>query len=123
MEATWILRRARKQADRSRGTLLAVAATFLALTISAGGALLGGRLAGDVTGAVADNVHVIAYLRDDMSEERAGALVELLRRIPGVADARPVGSDEALKRLRAAARSLGGAAEPLEGLEPGFLPR
>jgi cell division protein FtsX len=68
------------------------------------------------------NVHVIAYLGDELGPAERGRLLAALHQIPGVDRARLVEPEEALTRLRAAADSLGGSTA-VAGIEPGFLPR
>ncbi len=89
----------------------------------AGAARLVARVADAVLPRLADNVHVIAYLREDMTPDKAQALAEIVAHVPGVERVRHVESQEALQRLRNEAAGLGGVAELLEGVEEGFLPR
>lgn len=123
MRWSFIVRRARRQITRQRGAMLALTAAFTLLVLLLGGGRLAGRVAASLAPRLADNVHVIAYLRDDMTTARAAALADLVRRIPGIESANLVGSAEALSRLRGDVRAMGGAAELLDGVEDGFLPR
>lgn len=100
-----------------------MAAAFVGLAFLAGGALLGARAVARLTGLLQQNVHLVAYLRDDMAPDRAEALAGLLRRIPGVAAINAVSSEQALGRLRTAAASHSAASATLQAIEPEFLPR
>jgi cell division protein FtsX len=62
---------------------------------------------------------VIAFLRDDLANSSRDELSTVLRRLPGVAGVRLLGSDETLVRMRSA---LGDHAAVLDGVEDGFLP-
>jgi cell division protein FtsX len=119
--ARWIVRRVRREARRRAGSLVALAAAVAVLAVVAGTALLGVRTARAVVPLLEHNVHVIAYLNDQLNAADRERLLAALRQIPGVERARLVEPDEALARLRAAADSLGAAA--VAGIEPGFLPR
>jgi cell division protein FtsX len=120
--ARWILRRVRREARRRVGSLAALAAAFALIAAVAGGALLGVRTTRAVVPLLEHNVHVIAYLGDQLGAPERARLIAALQKIPGVERARLVEPDEALVRLRAAADSLGDPAA-LAGIEPGFLPR
>jgi cell division protein FtsX len=122
MRLRWYLRRARGEARRRKLALGALAGT-MAMAVALGGAsLLGARLASALVPRLQQQVHVIAYLDDDLGPPERDRLVEALRRLPGVEQARLVDPAEALARLRAAASSLGGPGA-VGSLEPGFLPR
>jgi cell division transport system permease protein len=121
MTGRWILRRVRREARRRAASLVALAAAVALLALVAGAALLGIRTARGVVPLLEHNVHVIAYLGDELGTADRDRLVAALRHIPGVEGARLVEPDEALGRLRAAADSLGSGA--VAGIEPGFLPR
>ena len=121
MTARWILRRVRREARRRAGSLMVLAAAVALLALVAGAALLGVRTARAVVPLLEHNVHVIAYLGDELGPADRERLVAALRQIPGVERARLVEPEEALGRLRAAADSLGSTA--VAGIEPGFLPR
>ena len=117
-----MLRRVRRETRRRPGTLLAFAAAVAGLAALAAAALLGARTAAAVVPLLDQNVHVIAYLDDELSGERAERLARAAAALPGVAQAHLVDGPEALARLRAAAQSLGGPAAVAD-VEPGFLPR
>lgn len=121
MTARWILRRVRREARRRAGALAALAAAVALLALVAGAALLGLRTVRAVVPLLEHNVHVIAYLGDEVGPAERERLVAALRQIPGVERARLVEPEEALVRLRAAADSLGSRA--VAGIEAGFLPR
>lgn len=122
MTWAWTWRRCRSTLRRQPGSLLALMGAFAVLAFLAGAARLVNSLADAIVPRLADNVHVIAYLREDMTAERAGALAEVVAHVPGVERVRQVDSQEALQRLRKEAAALGGVAELLEGVEEGFLP-
>jgi cell division protein FtsX len=117
------LRRAARDLRRRPRDLIALSLAFTALTALGGAAVLAGRAEAIWTPVFEHNVAVIAYLRDDMSHDRAGALAELLRRIPGVAAVRSTSSAQATAALAGMAQHLGGKPALLEGIEEGFLPR
>jgi cell division transport system permease protein len=119
--ARWILRRVRREARQRAGSLAGLAFAVALLALVAGAALLGLRTVRVVVPLLEHNVHVIAYLNDELGPADRERLVAALRQIPGVERARLVEPDEALARLRAAADSLGSTA--VAGIEPGFLPR
>ena len=122
MTSRWILRRVQREARRRAGSLAALAAAVAVVAVVAGAALLGVRTTRAVVPLLEHNVHVIAYLGDQLGAAERGRLLAALQQIPGVERARLVESDEALVRLRAAADSLGGP-QAVAGIEPGFLPR
>lgn len=69
---------------------------------------------------VESQVELVAYLRPDFNRVWTDLLLEKVRALPGVADARFVTKEEALERLR---RQFGEQAHLLEGLdEPGANP-
>jgi cell division protein FtsX len=122
MTMRWILRRARREARRRKLGLAALAvAMAVAATLGAAG-VLGARAGAAALPRLQQQVHVIAYLDDGLPAPERARLVEAVRRIPGVEQARAVEPDEALARLRAAAASLGGPAA-IGAVEAGFLPR
>lgn len=108
---------------RQPGPLLALCGAFSLLMVLMGSARLVSQISDSVLPRLAENVHVIAYLRDDMTTEKAHALAEIVSRVPGVDQVRAVGSAEALQRLRAESKSIGGVAAFLDSVEDGFLPR
>jgi cell division transport system permease protein len=119
--ARWIARRVRREARQRAGSLTALAAAVALLALVAGAALLGLRTARAVVPLLEHNVHVIAYLGDELGPADRGRLLVALRQIPGVERARLVEPEEALRRLRGAADALGSTA--VAEIEPGFLPR
>jgi cell division transport system permease protein len=119
--ARWILRRVRREGRRRAGSLAALAAAVALLALVAGAALLGLRTVRTVVPLLEHNVHVIAYLGDELGPADRERLLAALRQIPGVERARLVEPEEALARLQTAASSLGSTA--VAGIEPGFLPR
>ena len=122
MTTRWILRRVQREARRRAGSLAALAAAVAVVAVVAGATLLGVRTTRAVVPLLEHNVHVIAYLGDQLGAAERSRLLAALEKIPGVQRARLVESDEALVRLRAAADSLGGP-QAVAGIEPGFLPR
>jgi cell division protein FtsX len=91
------------------------------IAVVAGAGFLGARTTRALVPMLEHNVHVIAYLGEELGATERQRLVAALHRIPGVERARLVEPEEALARLRVAASSLGGA-DALAGIEPGFLP-
>jgi cell division transport system permease protein len=120
--ARWILRRVQREARRRAVSLAALAAAVALLAVVAGAGLLGVRTTGAVVPLLEHNVHVIAYLGDELGAAERTRLLAALEKVPGVERARLVEPDEALVRLKAAADSLGGS-QAVAGVEPGFLPR
>ncbi len=123
MTATWVLRRTRREARRHGSSLCALLAAFAALAALAAAAVLGTRAAAELAPLIEQDLHVIAYLRDDASPAKVEAIADILRRLPGIRAVKKVESDEALRRLRGEVESLGNANVLLDGLEDGFLPR
>lgn len=119
----WTLRRMQRAVKRQPAPLVALGGAFALLVLLMGAARVVSQIADSVLPRLAENVHVIAYLRDDMTADKAQALAEIVSRVPGVERVRAVDSAEALARLRAEAKSMGGVAEFLDGVEEGFLPR
>lgn len=122
MTLPWTLRRLLREVLRRAGSLVTLAVAVGLGAGVAGAAVLGLRATRIIEPLLEHNIHVIAYLGDELGPEARERLVGALRQIPGVERARMVEPEEALARLRAAVDSLGGAAA-LSGLEPGFLPR
>lgn len=125
MTVAWILRRTRRGISRHRAGLFALMLSFTALATLAGVGWLGRRAHAAWAPLVQRNVHVIAYLRDDVSAARAQALAELLRRLPGVETVGAIDSATAMRRLRSQTGSLSGSESLdslLAGVEDGFLP-
>lgn len=123
MTLAWTWRRCRRNVRRQPAPVVALCGAFALLMMLAGAARLAASMADAVLPRLADNVHVIAYLREDMTPEKTNALAEIVAHVPGVERVRHVESQEALQRLRREANGLGGVAELLEGVEEGFLPR
>jgi cell division protein FtsX len=122
LTARWVFRRARREIGRRPLPFAAVAAATALAVLLGGAGLLGARIARALAPRLAQDVHVIAYLDDDLGPRERARLLEALRRIPGVLQARAVEPAEALDRLRAAATSLGGPAA-LGPIDVAFLPR
>jgi cell division protein FtsX len=120
--AGWTWRRLRREAREHLGSLVILGAAMAFSAVVAGAAVLGGRTAAGLVPLLEQNVHVIAYLDDQMSSTERSRLLAAVRLVPDVAEARLVEPEEAMAHLRAAAGSLGGA-EAVAPLEPGFLPR
>jgi cell division protein FtsX len=122
MTVGWLLKRAAREARRRKLGLVALTGAMAMAAALGGAGLLGARAGAAVLPRLQQQVHVIAYLDDGLGPAERDSLVEALRRIPGVEQARLVGPDEALARLRAAAASLGGPSA-IGAVEAGFLPR
>jgi len=113
----------KRAVKRQPAPLLALCGAFALLMMLMGSARLVSQISDSVLPRLAENVHVIAYLQDDMTTDKAHALAEIVSRVPGVEQVRAVGSAEALNRLRAESKSMGGVSAFLSGVEEGFLPR
>jgi cell division protein FtsX len=120
MNPVWIVRR---QVQAHRWVVLAASAAFCLLALVAGGARLGTRTVARWGAFVGQNIHVIVYLTDDVDQERARDLAELLRRVPTVAQVTAIDPASALARLSASATGFGLDGKALEGLEPAYFPR
>ena len=72
-----------------------------------------------ISGAAAEQVELVAFLREDLPSSARDTLSGVLARLPGVVDVRLLGSGEALARMRI---ELGERASVLDGVEEGFLP-
>lgn len=123
MNVAWTLRRMKRAVRRQPAPLVALCGAFTLLMMLMGSARLVSQIADSVLPRLAENVHVIAYLRDDMTADKAHALAEIVSRVPGVEQVRAVGSAEALDRLRSESQSMGGVSAFLKSVEEGFLPR
>lgn len=123
MSLAWIGRSIRVQVTGHPRIVAATVAAFFLLALVAGGARLGAQAVSRWGAFIGQNVHVIAYLADDMDQERATGLVQLLARMPAVARVTIVEPAQALARLSAMALRLASDARPLEGLEPEYFPR
>jgi cell division protein FtsX len=123
MNAAWIGRSVRRQVGAHPRIVLATGAAFCLLALVAGGARLGTRTVKRWGTFASQNVHVIAYLAENIDQERAQGLAEVLARSPRITKVAVVEPEEALARLRAMALSLASDARPLESLEPSYFPR
>lgn len=105
-----------------RNRLLALASlstVAVCLTVLAGVVLVAVNLQ-HMASFVESQVEIVAYLRPDFNRVWTDLLLEKVRSLPGVAEARFVSREEALDRL---CRQLGERCELLEGLdEPGANP-
>jgi cell division protein FtsX len=101
---------------------VATCAAFCLLALVAGGARLGAGAVERWATFVGQNVHLIVYLGEDVDEERAQGLRDILRRTPAVAQVAVIEPEQALARLTTAAGVLRDN-KPLEGLEPSYFPR
>ena len=122
MTVAWALRQIHREARQRPGALLALGGAIAVLVLVGGAAALGGRLSMSIAGALEQNVHVIAYLGGDGNDVERTRLLEVLGKLPGVAEVRSVEPDEALARLQAVTGTLGQARSALS-VEAGFLPR
>jgi cell division protein FtsX len=95
---------------------------FLVLVLVVGSTLLAVRAAQGWLGMVGKGVGVLVFLRDETTAEQAEQMTGLLRRTPGVEQARLVEPAEALARLRESERRSG-VAGWMDELEPGYFPR
>lgn len=121
---TWAFfsRRALRETRRHLAVAIGIVlATFL-LVFLCGVAIYAARAADGLVPLLQRNVHLIAYLGEDVDEARARAMTDVLRRLPGVDRVRLVDSAEALRRLRDDAVAIGAGAA-LAKIEEGFLPR
>jgi hypothetical protein len=131
-ELTWAEARRQESRDRAldpaagaaggaaaRRRLAALAAAVALLALVAGAALLGLRTVRAVVPLLEHNVHVIAYLGDELGPASASACWRPCARVPGVERARAGRARGGAGRCAAAADSLGSGA--VAGIEPGFL--
>jgi cell division protein FtsX len=123
VKAVWLARHIRSQVKANRWIVLCASAAFCLLALVAGGATLGARTVSRWGAFVGQNVHVIVYLADDVDQDRARDLAELLRRVPTVAQVTTVEPASALARLGASATAFGLDGKALDGLEPAYFPR
>jgi cell division protein FtsX len=123
MSPAWLWRTIRSQVTGHPRIAAATVAAFFLLALVAGGARLGTQAVGRWGAFVGQNVHVIAYLADDMDQEHAKGLAQVLARMPAVARVTVVEPAQALARLSAMALRLASDARPIEGLEPDYFPR
>jgi cell division protein FtsX len=123
MNAAWIARNVRSQVQAHPRMVLTTGAAFCLLALVAGGARLGTGTAKRWGAFVGQNVHLIVYLADDVDEERAAGLRDILGRAPAVAQVAVVEPSAALERLGASVSSFATDAKVLDGLEPAYFPR
>ncbi len=123
MSAIWIARHVRHQVQAHRPIVLATCAAFFLLTLVAGGARLGARTVARWGSLVGQNVHVIVYLSEEVDQDRARDLSEILRSVPSVARVTTVEPATALSRFSASANAVGLDHKALEDLEPAYFPR
>jgi hypothetical protein len=123
MKAVWLGHHLRRQVQVHRWVILAASAAFCLLALVAGGARLGARTVARWGAFVGQNVHLIVYLSDDVDQDRAQDLAELLRRVPTVAQVTAIEPATALTRLTASATAFGLDGKALDGLEPAYFPR
>ena len=135
MSAAWLARKMRRQVRSHPRTVLATGAAFCLLAPVTGGARLGGHTVERWGAFVGQNVHLIVYLADDVDEERAQGLRDILRRAPAVAQVTVIEPAQALVRLGASALALDAEAKRdpkvdatvaprvIDGLEPAYFPR
>jgi cell division protein FtsX len=123
MKAVWLGHHLRRQVQVHRRVILAASAAFCLLALVAGGARLGARTVARWGAFVGQNVHLIVYLSDDVDQDRAQDLAELLRRVPTVAQVTAIAPATALTRLTASATAFGLDGKALDGLEPAYFPR
>lgn len=123
MSWRWTFHHVGRQVRGHPRIVVATAAAFCLLTLVVGIGRLGNRVVQRWGAFVGQNVHVIAYLGEDIEQEQAVGLATILARSPTVARVRVVEPEQALARLGAMALSLASDARPLEGLEPDYFPR
>ena len=123
MNTVWIARHVRGQVQAHRWVVVAASAAFCLLALVAGGASLGTRTVARWGAFVGQNIHVIVYLTDDVDQDRAQDLAELLRRVPTVAKVTDIEPASALARFRTSATAFGLDGKALDGLEPAYFPR
>jgi cell division protein FtsX len=123
VSASWIVRLVRRQAETHRWLVLAAGVAFCLLALVVGGARLGTRTVDRWGAFVGQNVHLIVYLTDDVDQDRARGLAELLRHVPTVAQVAAIEPASALARLTASATAFGLDGKALDGLEPAYFPR
>ena len=121
MTAQFALRemRHRFREHRRLGATVAVAFAFSCFLL--GSCVLGVRAVDRWSGILAQDIHVIVYLAEEMDGDRAQGLAELLGRLPRVAKVKLVNQEEARLNLLASAAQLGGAG--FENIESSIFPR
>jgi cell division protein FtsX len=123
MSWAWTFRHVHRQVSGHPRIVVATAAAFCLLSLVVGVARLGTGVVNRWGAFIGQNVHVIAYLGEDVDQDAAVGLAEILARSTSVARVRVVEPEQALARLGAMALSLASDARPLEGLEPDYFPR
>jgi cell division protein FtsX len=123
MNAAFIASNVRRQVQAHPRMILGTSAAFCLLALVAGGARLGSRTVDRWGAFVGQNVHLIVYLADDIEQERALGLRDILRRAPAVAQVTVIEPAQALARLNASALAFGSDGKALDGLEPAYFPR
>jgi cell division protein FtsX len=123
MNAAFIAHNVRRQIEAHPRMVVATGAAFCLLALVGGGARLGARAVERWAAFVGQNVHLIVYLGEDVDEERALGLRDILRRTPAVAQVAVIEPEQALARLTAAAGVLRADNKSLEGLESSYFPR
>jgi len=123
MNAVWLAHQVRCQVQAHRWVVLAAGVAFCLLALVAGGARLGMRTVARWGAFVGQNVHVIVYLADDVDQNRAQDLAEILSRVPKVSQVADIEPASALARLNASATAFGLDSKALDGLEPAYFPR
>jgi cell division protein FtsX len=123
VSAIWIARHVRCQVQTHRPIVLAACAAFFLLTLVAGGARLGTRTVARWGSVVGQNVHVIVYLAEEVDQDRAQDLAEILRRVPTVAQVSTIEPATAMARFSTSASAFGLDSKALDGLEPAYFPR
>jgi cell division protein FtsX len=72
---------------------------------------------------VGQNVHLVAYLAEDVDRQRALGLAKILGRTPAVARVTVIEPAQALARLNDTAQPFASDGRALDGLEPAYFPR
>ena len=115
----WREIRHRFREHRRLGVLVALA--FMLSGFLLGTCVLGVRAVGRWSGILAQDVHVIVYLEEDMDGERAQGLADILGRLPHVDQVRLVAPETARRNLLAAATQLGESG--FDTIEASIFPR
>lgn len=123
MNAPWIARNVRRQVEAHPKMVVATTVAFCLLALVGGGARLGARTVGRWATFVGQNVHLIVYLAEDVDQEQALGLRDILHRTPTVAQVAVIEPEQALARLTTAAAIFRADGKSLEGLEPSYFPR
>jgi cell division protein FtsX len=123
VKAVWIARNVKRQVQTHRGLALAAVVVFCLLALVTGGAKLGARTVARWGAVIGQNIHAIVYLAEDVDQERAAGLAEILKRSGSVAQVAVIEPAQALARLVSASKSNGVDAKTLENLDPSYFPR